>query len=217
MANHLIITEEQANVIRGNYGLFSSIDPQPLPDGKYFVPERCMEDPDLADALSTLLTMTGDTRPISPLPSVGQTCTAGEIYKYDGGVLSGYSDMVICVQSHTRTIYEPWETPALFTFTRPNSDTLEWISNEWVELGWKRVYSGVTYVVTQAHMTQIGWEPPSAPTLWQIPSDGSWAVGVSYSVNDEVTYEGSTYKCLQAHTSQSGWEPPNVPALWELI
>lgn len=217
MANHLIITAAQATGITGNYGIYSAIDPQPLPDGKYFIPERCISDPDLADALAQLLTMTGDTRPISPLPSEGEWCTADAIYQYDGGVLSGYSDMVICVQSHTRTAFEPWDTPALFTFTRPNSDTLEWISNEWVELGWKRVYSGVTYVVAQAHLTQVGWEPPNAPTLWSEETSGTWAVGIAYSVDDEVSYEGSNYICIQAHTSQAGWEPPNVPALWSLI
>jgi hypothetical protein len=44
-----------------------------------------------------------------------------------------------------------------------------------------------------------------------------WAVGVAYSVGDEVTYEGDTYRCIQAHTSIAPWIPPAVPALWELI
>ena len=218
MGNYLILTEEQANTVRGFYGSYSAIDPQPLPDGTYFVPERCMSDTDLADALSTLQTMDDDIQEIDKLPTVGGSCVAGTIYAYDGGVLSGYSDMVICVQSHTRTIYDPWDTPALFTFTRPETGNLEWIPNEQVSVGWERIYLGITYVVTTAHLTQEAWVPPlTLGTLWAIPSDGSWAIGVAYSVNDEVSYEGDDYKCLQGHTSQAGWEPPNVPALWELL
>ena len=220
MENHLIITKTQADAIRGRYGSYSAIEPIPLPDGTYFVPERCMSDPDLIDALATLETMDDNKQTIEELPAVGQSCVSGQTYQYSAGVDLGYSEFVICRQSHTRMAYEPWETPALFTFTRENSDDLEWIMNEYVYVGWKRVYSGVTYEVIQEHMTQVDWTPPATlGVLWKtvVVPGGEWAPGVPYLVNDEVTYLGSTYKCLQAHTSQTGWEPPNVPALWELI
>jgi chitodextrinase len=45
----------------------------------------------------------------------------------------------------------------------------------------------------------------------------AWAVGVSYTVGEQVTYDGATYQCIQAHTSEAGWDPPAVPALWELV
>lgn len=221
MENYLIVTKTQADEVRGRYGTYSAIEPIPLPDGTYFVPERCMNDPDLVEALSTLQTMSGNSQTIEQLPEVGQPCISGQTYHYSGdAVLSGYSEFVICRQSHTRMDYEPWETPALFTFTRPNSDTLEWIANEYVYVGWKRVFSGQTYEVIQEHMTQSDWTPPATlGVLWKtvVVPGGEWQAGVSYAVNDEVTYLGSTYKCLQAHTSQTGWEPPNVPALWQLI
>ncbi len=47
----------------------------------------------------------------------------------------------------------------------------------------------------------------------------AWAVGVAYSVGQQVTYQDANnpehlYKCQQAHTSEVGWQPPAVPALW---
>jgi chitodextrinase len=45
----------------------------------------------------------------------------------------------------------------------------------------------------------------------------AWAVGVSYTVGEQVTYDGATYQCIQANTSEPGWDPPAVPALWELV
>lgn len=69
------------------------------------------------------------------------------------------------------------------------------------------------------------WEPGAVGSelLWQDitetpPSDTEeWAIGVAYSVDDEVKYQGTTYRCRQAHTSQAGWTPPVVPALWLAI
>jgi hypothetical protein len=217
---YIVMTKEEADAIRGNYGSYSAIDPIYLPDGTYFVPERCMSDPDLSDAKPALQEVSGNTITIEELPSEGLPCVSGQTYHYNVGVDMGYSEFVICRQNHNRTIYEPWETPALFTFTRENSDTLDWIPNEYVYLGWKRVYSGQTYEVIMEHMTQVDWTPPQTlGVLWKtvVVPGGEWQAGVAYVVTDEVTYLGNTYKCLQSHTSQTGWEPPNVPALWELI
>lgn len=68
---------------------------------------------------------------------------------------------------HNRTEHDPKTIPALFSFFRLNSDTLLWIENERVKLGWKRVYSGTTYECIQAHMTVIGQTPDVTPALWQ--------------------------------------------------
>lgn len=216
----LVITSEEADQIRGRHGDHSAIYPIPLPDGTFMVPKSCLYSDDLISIRSTLETMTGNTQEIPLLPPVGFPVYSGVTYSYDDPPdgYDIYSQFVLCRQDHTRTIYPPYDTPALFTFTRLNSDNLEWIPNELVEIGWKRIYSGVTYVVNMAHLTQYSWIPPlTLGTLWALPSDGSWAIGVYYNVNDEVTYGGDTYICLQSHTSQAGWEPPNVPALWELI
>jgi hypothetical protein len=130
------------------------------------------------------------------------------MYNYNGTV-------VFCHQKHERTIYEPIETPALFTIFRTNSDTLEWIQNEKVELGWKRMYNSVQYECIQAHMTVEGQTPDITPALWNVVATSSqWTAGVAYTIGDVVTYEGAEYECRQSHTAQVGWEPPNVLALW---
>lgn len=219
----VLLTEAGANAIRGSYGKFSAIDPVKLPDGQYMIPARCMTDPDLADALEAIQTNMQDHTEILPLPEQGEECVAGFLYQWDDPNQTfddePLSNVIKCIQTHNRTEHDPRTIPALFSFFRVNADDLEWIENEFVEVGWKRVYEGNTYTVIQAHQTLPGWTPDVVPALWSLdvaPSE-DWQVGVSYAVGDEVTYEGTLYRCLQAHTSIAGWQPPNVPALWQVI
>lgn len=151
-----------------------------------------------------------DTSNIPELPNTGELIE-GDIYLWQGII-------IMVRQSHYRTIYNPDQTPALFSFYRTNSDTLQWIEGEKIEVGWIRIYIDVSYVCIQAHMTVYGQTPDVVPALWNVIQNGfEWQVGVAYSINDEVTYNGNTYKCLQSHTSIITWIPPNVPALWQLI
>lgn len=157
-----------------------------------------------------LSTAAGTTQ---PLPNVGVQCVINQYYLWKG-------DIVKCRQTHNRTIYEPKDTPALFSFFRDNSNQLEWIVGEQVQVGWMRIYDSTKYEVVQAHQTQADWTPTATlGTLWKVYVDTSatseWKVGVAYKVNDIVTYQGSTYKCRQAHTSISTWYPSVVPALWQ--
>jgi hypothetical protein len=149
-----------------------------------------------------------------PLPDAGGLCTIDKYYQYKGDILK-------CRQTHNRTIHDPKDTPALFSYFRDNSDQLQWIEGEEVKVKWMRWYHDKQYEVIQAHMTQASWNPVATlGVLWKVYVDplviSEWQVGVGYIVNQLVTYQGSTYKCLQAHTSQVGWKPPNVPALWQL-
>ena len=99
-----------------------------------------------------------------PLPDKG-VIYKGEFYTYNGKV-------VYCIQSHERTIYAPEQTPALFSFFREETGTLEWIEGEKVEVGWKRTYGGKTFDCLQAHQTLKGWEPDKTPSLWkEAPSE----------------------------------------------
>lgn len=164
--NHIIISAQQAEQIKGKYGNYSAIEPVQLPDGNFIIPERCIDDPDLIEAKQKIIDANGQVQEIIDLPESGQLCEANRVYRYNEGTENGYSGLVICVQQHNRTIYKPEETPALFSFFRKNSDTLEWIPNENVKLGWKRMYNGIQYEVIQPHMTLIGWEPDKAITLW---------------------------------------------------
>jgi len=149
-----------------------------------------------------------------PMPEVGQPCTKDTYYIYKG-------DIIKCRQTHNRAIYDPKDTPALFSYYRDNSTQLQWIAGEQVQVGWMRIYNGVKYEVSQAHQTQSDWTPNVAITLWKIYVDptltAAWAYPVSYIKNQQVTYLGKTYKCLQAHTSNSAWTPTAANTLWQLV
>jgi hypothetical protein len=222
MRNYIIITKEQADVIRGRHGKYSAIEPVLSPDGNYLVPERCLDDSDLSDVKNTIENMiqpaNTNVQDIEDLPEVGLLVTKDKIYKYDND--DGFPPLVIARQDHTRMDFKPQDTPALFTFFRENSDTLEWIPNEKVDLGWKRMYNGVQYECIQAHMTLENWTPTATlGTLWKslAPVTAEWTIGVAYKVNDIVTYQSKTYKCLQAHTSISTWNPvATINVLWKL-
>lgn len=218
----LILNKTQADIVRGRHGNYSELQPVLLPDSNYALPEECKDDPDLAEVKDQLSFVT-EIQSIEQLPEIGSNgiCQAGMLYYYsDPDIESGnYSGMVKCVQTHIRTIFKPQETPALFSFFRENSDTLEWIPNEYVELGWKRMYNGVQYEVIQKHQTLETWTPTATlSVLWKslAPPTGAWAVGIAYKVNDLVTYQGSTYKCLQSHTSIISWNPvATLNVLWK--
>ena len=131
--------------------------------------------------------------------------------------------LVICRQTHERTIYDPSETPALFSFFRENaSDTLEWIPNETVEVGWARIYEEVTYTCLQAHMTLSTWQPPNVPALWQpIEEPGGdcdpWVQPTgahdAYQIGDCVTFNGSEYV---SKINANVWSPAVYPAGWQI-
>ena len=49
MSRHIIISTTTANRIRGNHGKYSAIEPIPLGDGKFIIPENVLSDEDLQD------------------------------------------------------------------------------------------------------------------------------------------------------------------------
>ena len=48
--SHLIITPQQAELIRGNHGKYSAIEPIKIDDENYLIPESILSDNDLSDA-----------------------------------------------------------------------------------------------------------------------------------------------------------------------
>ena len=179
---------------------------------------------EVTGAVATKLTLVSNTDPnsflgqvgtvtaYSPLPAIGEWCEAEKMYSYNGS-------LVICRQSHFRTIYPPEQTPALFIFYQAGAGVLNWIVGEKVEIGAHRLYNGTEYICLQAHVTQSDWTPPATPTLWRlyVPPSSNWAVGVAYKVGDTVMYNSVKYRCLQAHTSQADWTPPaTLNVLWAL-
>ena len=45
----IIFTKEQAELIKGQYGKYSALDPIELTDGRYGLPPEVLNDPDLSE------------------------------------------------------------------------------------------------------------------------------------------------------------------------
>lgn len=126
----------------------------------------------------------------APLPTTGENVPVG-IYTYNG-------NYYICRQEHIRTIYEPEQTPALFSVFRPNDQKQFWIANEPVKIGELREYDGTVYECIQAHTTQIDYPPDVTPNLWKVWTDPNnpqpWVQPTgahdAYNTGDRVTYNG---------------------------
>ena len=171
MNEHIILTKEQAESVKGVYGKYSEIRPIELPDGMFIIPSKCLTDLDLKDIKNTIesyvLQGNENIQVIIDLPKMGEAVKKGMIYSYENLSVEDSKTLVIAQQDHIRTEHEPKDIPALFTFFRENADDLLWIPNEKVDLGWKRVYEGKTYEVIQAHMTLSTWTPDVTPALWK--------------------------------------------------
>jgi hypothetical protein len=220
--NCILLNKEQAVKITGIYSSYTAIKAFSVPDGSFIVPVDCLNEPTFKNVKADLEKYIVDNGVVDVLdmPDQGGLCEKGKIYNYTPNEVNRSMGLVKCEQTHNRTEHAIETIPALFSFFRKNSDTLEWITNEYVEVGWKRIYQVIQYEVIQAHQTQITWNPiATLGVLWRslAPPTGEWKVGVAYKINDVVMYLGKKYKCRQSHTSQVGWQPPNVPALWLLI
>ena len=145
-----------------------------------------------------------------PLPTSGRL-KKGQIYSYSNGA-------VMVVQDHERTIHTPEETPALFSFYRPNPEGTEWIAGEQVALNSTRTYGGKTYKCIQAHQTQDGWKPDVTPALWQVivttPEISEWVQPTgahdAYRLGAKVTYQTFTWECTSDYNVYApgvfGWK-----------
>jgi len=169
-----------------------------------------------ADENEFLGKVAGKATGYTSLPAVGEWLEAGDIYAYEGG-------LVIVRQAHSRTIYAPEDTPALFSVYREDAtDALGWVANERVEVGMRRVYDGVTYQVLQAHITQADWMPDVTPALWKEvvigPTCPEWQQPTgahdAYNTGDCVTFKGNHYESL---IDANVWSPAVYPAGWKLL
>ncbi len=155
----------------------------------------------------------------TPLPDVGGQCVKDNYYLYKG-------DVIKCRQTHNRTIYEPKDTPALFSFFRDNSTQLEWIAGEQVEAGWMRIYDGVKYEVVQAHQTQSDWTPVATlSVLWKLYSEVSdipvfvHPTGAHdvYMKGDKVHFPTITDPVYESLIDNNSWSPTEYPAGWKIL
>lgn len=227
MRNYIIITKEQAEQIRGRHGKYSAIEPVPSPDGNFLIPERCLADPDLKDIKDKIQSLIQPTKAnvqdIEDLPKIGEPIIKDKIYRYDSE--DGFPPLVIARQDHVRTEHDPKIVPALFSFFRENSDTLEWIMNEWVELGWKRVYGGKTYEVIQAHQTLEMWTPDVTPALWKdvtpVVDIPVWVQPTgahdAYKKGDKVHFPTINDPVYESLIDYNVYSPLTYPAGWKKL
>jgi hypothetical protein len=141
----------------------------------------------------------------NPLPDSGWI-EAGHLYSYE-------SRLVICRQSHYRTIYPPEQTPALFAVYRVDADdVLDWVENENVYVGTRRKYLDKIYKCLQAHLTLEAWTPDKTPALWKevvdTPDYQPWKQPVgahdAYALGYKVLHNGHLWESLYA---ANVWEP----------
>ncbi len=160
---------------------------------------------------------------VPPLPSEGWI-EKDKVYSYEGKLLK-------CIQGHNRTIFSPFDTPALFNVIEPVSgeDYPVWKQPAGAHDAYKKGdivwYPAKNTDLYESLIDGNVWSPAANPAGWrqvggepEIPEEPSikeWQTGVAYKINDMVTYQGSTYRCVQAHTSQAGWTPAAVPSLWQ--
>lgn len=150
----------------------------------------------------------------TPMPEIGELCEIDHYYLDRGSILK-------CRQTHYRTIYEPKDTPALFSFFRNYDEYLEWIVNEEVQAGWERVYNSVKYRCILSHMTQESWTPDITPTLWVAVSNNDISEWIqptgaqdAYNIGDEVIFQNSVWiSVIDANV----WSPSAYPAGWNML
>ena len=160
----------------------------------------------------------GDISPtgLPDLPDSGWI-ELNKLYNYQGVT-------VHCIQAHNRTIYTPDETPALFAVYRENTDTLEWVPNEGVKIGWIRIYNGIPYECIQAHMTLEGWTPDVTPALWQEDTGDEVLVWVqpagahdAYNIGDQVYFPTVNDSIYESVINANVWSPTAYPAGWRIV
>ena len=91
MNNHIIITKEQAEIIKGNYGKYSAIDPIQLPDGNFIIPESCLQKSDLAEAHQKINDANGSVQDIKDLKDT--ISSIGIIANHNGLVQNVEADL----------------------------------------------------------------------------------------------------------------------------
>lgn len=202
---------------RPNYNASKWCDPEQSADGLTWMVKQPIEEeiqkwPVPIDTATEKSKSVGITE---QLPEIGEECVKDHYYLYKGSTIK-------CRQTHNRTIYDPKDTPALFSFFRDNSDSLKWIEGEQVEVGWMRIYNDVKYEVIQAHQTQSDWTPDTALTLWKVWKDPlaieEWkqptGAGDAYNIGDNVIFNGHQYESL---INANVWSPEVYAAGWKLI
>lgn len=99
----------------------------------------------------------------------------------------------------------------------------EWEPDANMVIGMKVRHDGDLYKVIQAHVSQLGWSPTEAPSLFAkvlIPDEDvipEWEQPDStngYMTGDVVMYNGVKYESL---IDNNVWSPEAYPAGWKVV
>ncbi len=99
-----------------------------------------------------------------------------------------------------------------------------WEPGKAYEAGERVTYDGTLYKILQAHTSQAGWAPGTAPSLFAeiLPGQGGTEVGEwvqpdstnPYSKGDRCRFEGEVYESI---IDGNVWSPADYPAGWKKI
>lgn len=99
----------------------------------------------------------------------------------------------------------------------------EWEPDANMVIGMKVRHEGILYKVLQAHVSQLGWSPTEAPSLFAkvlIPDEDvipEWEQPDStnaYMTGDVVMFNGVKYESL---IDNNVWSPEAYPAGWKVV
>lgn len=160
----------------------------PLPDIDNLTPDelRALTDEDLQALLGevyaevqrrqTLVTAESDARDAAE--RYERAVTDDEALEWAEGMVIGPGQRVIEDGDEYRNVSGAWLSvpPSAYRMgyqltTPPDpdaDDVAPFAAGEAVEVGDRRSYDGVVYVVLQAHTTQADWTPPAVPALWAV-------------------------------------------------
>lgn len=205
--------------VRPNYNADKWGDPIEGLDGKFSVKTPVEYDDNRWGTPLDVTTELSTASTTQPLPDIDIQCVKDQYYLWKG-------DIVKCRQTHNRTIYDPKDTPALFSYFRDNSDQLQWIANEQVEIGWVRIYNEIKYEVIQSHQTQSDWTPeltlnvlwklyvdPLAIPIWVQPTGAQDA----YNIGDQVHFPTINDPIYESLIDANTWSPTVYPAGWQML
>jgi hypothetical protein len=111
---------------------------------------------------------------------------------------------------------QPLDADAPDTAAMPTAQA--WRAGASYLLGDDVSYLQLEYRCRQAHVANLGWEPPNTYALWERINAGAlWAVQVVYKPDELTQFQGLLYRALQMHQAETGLEPPNAPSLWTVV
>ena len=116
---------------------------------------------------------------------VGIDCLVPNLYEFEG---SNY----MAIQSHVSQA--DWQPNAqgilgvLFVLVPPpTTGTPDWLAGVQYAVDDEVMYGSIKYSCIQAHTSQVGWEPPNVPTLWQPVAADNRVFG-PYTAEDNSKY-----------------------------